>query len=1132
MRKHFLILMLMSLLPFAAWADDFSGATVVVQDITYGNVILTGTETEPAPSAHGLTVSVSFGPQTVQPEKYEIGEEYFSDENLTQRAGTDLTKLPYSATPYYVKITAIEGAGHTGFKVGKFFVKKAKLTIAYQESEPSADYEGNLLEKDYGVAADPALDKTKITITGWKNGEGEVTVNGKPSDSELAKSVKNTLSYTYADGTKNVVKDANWDVTLKQWFNYESDTKPGSGYELKWTATELNNYEFEKPTNTMKVKQVKLEEGANKPFTYASDKLEYTYDGTAKLPVYTITYKNAQNETINLTLAKKVNNVTTGDYEVEYKWQAISADPTAANFASGFAAEPTEGSNAHAVKNAWAGYYTATIKGRAKGNFYGSVAFPAKFKDDKNYYVIKQRDLYFGAQDVTKVYDAVAFTETDNAVDNIKFSPLGLAAADNTTDIINTIQTKVKAQRVTGMPAFSPKVGKWEVEPKVSTDDWNSLGAIITNNYKHNTAKDIIGFMIIKPRPVTVTAQAITDIIGRKMTNFGTLVLQNTNKTQTDYYTNYVAVEAKGTNKGVALVGSGETGYDETKYAAEINDILDGFNLEFTESHTGRGSWTGIIKVTPKSTDPEDDDYYDGNYKILAGDNADYTIVGRSWVIFAKNNDATVDYTASTINVPAGAVMYGDEITTDMLFGVSGLGDVTFNTDALKFIFKPYVNNREGDPVQLSEGGLLPAGTYNVYIDPSCAADIESPSEYEDPTIDVNAARLVVNKKIIYAIPAAATLSAKTETTAGSTLNDLNIVGRHLVKFLDSNATDGTTGLYTGKNGLVGDDELSYMLDFNNGVTVSTEGDDKGQITAISDGATIKVVMIDAKPAATAASSPYYVTDNANANYYVDVKTTASLTNGGAILTLNRTDGNLLSQLAAANGKTYTVKFAKNRTLSADKWAMMVLPFDTDVATVSAAMKARKSTWTEATASNAASYETGYAIVNVLNSATTPSDVRFELTMGNLPANKPFLIKTSKEVHLDDVVFEGVEIADPAAKEVAGDTYGGVVFMGLYTNKADLSATEMTIKGGKKYNKWTGINLKPFEAYLSGITVGARLFIEDIDGNGTTAIKELNVDTMKAYAVDGWYTLNGVKLEAAPTEKGVYINNGKKVVIK
>ena len=57
------------------------------------------------------------------------------------------------------------------------------------------------------------------------------------------------------------------------------------------------------------------------------------------------------------------------------------------------------------------------------------------------------------------------------------------------------------------------------------------------------------------------------------------------------------------------------------------------------------------------------------------------------------------------------------------------------------------------------------------------------------------------------------------------------------------------------------------------------------------------------------------------------------------------------------------------------------------------------------------------------------------------------------------------------------------------------------------------------------------ILIEEPDGN-TTAIKALNVDTMTSYSVDGWYTLNGVKLQGMPTEKGIYINNGKKVVIK
>ena len=31
---------------------------------------------------------------------------------------------------------------------------------------------------------------------------------------------------------------------------------------------------------------------------------------------------------------------------------------------------------------------------------------------------------------------------------------------------------------------------------------------------------------------------------------------------------------------------------------------------------------------------------------------------------------------------------------------------------------------------------------------------------------------------------------------------------------------------------------------------------------------------------------------------------------------------------------------------------------------------------------------------------------------------------------------------------------------------------------------------------------------------------------------EGWFTLDGIKLPAEPTESGVYIHNGKKVVVK
>jgi hypothetical protein len=56
---------------------------------------------------------------------------------------------------------------------------------------------------------------------------------------------------------------------------------------------------------------------------------------------------------------------------------------------------------------------------------------------------------------------------------------------------------------------------------------------------------------------------------------------------------------------------------------------------------------------------------------------------------------------------------------------------------------------------------------------------------------------------------------------------------------------------------------------------------------------------------------------------------------------------------------------------------------------------------------------------------------------------------------------------------------------------------------------------------------------EDLNG-GTTAIRSISadeIDKSKAYG-EGWYNLNGVKLQGAPTEKGIYIKDGKKVVLK
>ena len=50
-----------------------------------------------------------------------------------------------------------------------------------------------------------------------------------------------------------------------------------------------------------------------------------------------------------------------------------------------------------------------------------------------------------------------------------------------------------------------------------------------------------------------------------------------------------------------------------------------------------------------------------------------------------------------------------------------------------------------------------------------------------------------------------------------------------------------------------------------------------------------------------------------------------------------------------------------------------------------------------------------------------------------------------------------------------------------------------------------------------------------VGGNGTTgidAIENVTIDN------EGWYDLQGRKLQSAPNRKGIYIHNGKKVVVR
>ena len=91
------------------------------------------------------------------------------------------------------------------------------------------------------------------------------------------------------------------------------------------------------------------------------------------------------------------------------------------------------------------------------------------------------------------------------------------------------------------------------------------------------------------------------------------------------------------------------------------------------------------------------------------------------------------------------------------------------------------------------------------------------------------------------------------------------------------------------------------------------------------------------------------------------------------------------------------------------------------------------------------------------------------------------------------------------------------------------------------YLMWTGY--EPDYAPARGMTRGAAADEEElpqsitvklVSASGeTTAIGTLDTTTGEvSFDSEAWYTLDGVKLSGKPSTKGIYINNGKKIVIK
>lgn len=210
----------------------------------------------------------------------------------------------------------------------------------------------------------------------------------------------------------------------------------------------------------------------------------------------------------------------------------------------------------------------------------------------------------------------------------------------------------------------------------------------------------------------------------------------------------------------------------------------------------------------------------------------------------------------------------------------------------------------------------------------------------------------------------------------------------------------------------------------------------------------------------------------------------------------------------------------------------------------------------DVSSSKAASIGKFYAFAG-LKEGTTDVVQMQEVTTG-LQANTAYIFESTPYGHSEELgtTFSNVVIANTLTPIIPSSEFQ---FIGTYADKtwssgdADLGKVYGFAIAGYESEGFTegqfvklgaGASAAPFKAYLKytggGSLSGAEarrsvaeripnaFHIEWISKDGTAT----GIKTVRSFNHDTWYSLDGRKLKAKPEQKGIYINNGKKVIIK
>ena len=152
-----------------------------------------------------------------------------------------------------------------------------------------------------------------------------------------------------------------------------------------------------------------------------------------------------------------------------------------------------------------------------------------------------------------------------------------------------------------------------------------------------------------------------------------------------------------------------------------------------------------------------------------------------------------------------------------------------------------------------------------------------------------------------------------------------------------------------------------------------------------------------------------------------------------------------------------------------------------------------------------------------------------------MKAGMPYLVKWAEGENVTDPVFPGVTIkaAGPTAVKSFDEH---ISFKGVY-DPTPLTVNDKNnryLSGNTLYWPNAPVTVNAFRNYFlfSDLPAGSRLELAFQDDETTSIEDMVIVDKAQPATADGWYTLDGRKFINKPTAKGIYIYNGRKMIIK